>query len=71
MAREKLINISLGDTRQVNNKYPADVVQMLPQITRLKTRTRRSLHNVLQNPQKADKIFDLIDAVIAEETTEE
>lgn len=71
VTREKLINISLGDTRKVNETYPADVVQMLPHLTRLKTKTRRSLYRVLQNPQKADKICDLIDAINGEDNHEE
>ncbi len=29
---EKLVNISFGDTRKVENEYPADVVEMLSQI---------------------------------------
>ena len=62
VTREKLINVKFGDTRQVDGEYPADVVEMLPKIAALKTDARKSLKNVLDN-KKADKVFDLMDAV--------
>jgi hypothetical protein len=64
VTREKLVNVKFGDTRKVEDEYPADVVEMLPKITGLKAGTRKSLKNVLDNPKKADKVLDLIDAVI-------
>jgi hypothetical protein len=64
VTREKLVNVKFGDTRKVENEYPADVVEMLPKIASLKTGTRKSLKNVLDNPKKADKVLDLIDAVV-------
>ena len=60
--REKLVNVTFGDTRKVEGEYPADVVEMLPQIAGLKAGTRKSLKNVLEN-KKADKVLDLMDAV--------
>lgn len=71
ITREKLVNISFGDTRKVEGEYPADVVEMLPQIAGLKAKTRKSLKNVLDNPKKADKVLDLMDAVISEKPEEE
>ncbi len=62
ITREKLINVKFGDTRKVDEEYPADVVEMLPKIASLKTSTRKSLNNVLDS-KKADKVFDLMDAV--------
>ena len=61
--REKLVNVTFGDTRKVEGEYPADVVEMLPQIAGLKAGARKSLKNVLEN-KKADKVLDLMDAVI-------
>jgi hypothetical protein len=66
-----LINVSFGDTRKAEGEYPADVVEMLPKIAGLKAKTRKSLKNVLDNPKKADKVLDLMDAVISEKTDEE
>lgn len=69
--REKLIHVSFGNTSQVEGEYPADVVEMLPQIASLKARTRRSLKTLLDQPQKADKVLELIHAVLTDETAEE
>jgi hypothetical protein len=63
VTREKFINVKFGDTRKVDAEYPADVVDMLPKIAGLKTGARKSLKNVLEN-KKADKVLDLMDAVI-------
>jgi hypothetical protein len=71
ITREKLIHVSFGDTRKAEGEYPADVVEMLPQIAGLKTKTRKSLKNVLDNPKKADKVLDLMEAVVSEKSDEE
>ncbi len=71
VTREKLVSIQFGDTRAVDNEYPAEVVEMLPQIANLKTKTRKSLKNILNNPKKADTVLDLMDAVVSEETDKE
>lgn len=63
VTREKLINVKFGDTKAVDAEYPDDVVDMLPKIASLKADTRRSLKNVLEN-KKADKVLDLMDAVV-------
>jgi hypothetical protein len=63
VTREKLINVKFGDTRSVDNEYPVDVVEMLPKIAGLKADARKSLKNVLEN-KKADKVLDLMDAVV-------
>jgi hypothetical protein len=63
VTREKFINVKFGDTRAVDNEYPADVVEMLPKIAGLKADTRKSLKNVLDH-KKADKALDLLDIII-------
>jgi hypothetical protein len=63
VTREKLVNVKFGDTRKVETEYPADVVEMLPKIAGLKADARKSLKNVLEN-KKADKVLDLMDAVV-------
>ncbi len=68
--REKLVNLKFGDTRKVEEEYPADVVEMLPQIAGLKSKSRKSLKNVLDN-KKADTVLDLMDAVVSEKPDEE
>lgn len=69
--REKLVKVSFGDTRKAEGEYPADVVEMLPAIVSLKSTSRKSLRNVLNNPKKAETILDLIEAVVSGEKTEE
>ena len=71
ITREKLVKLSFGDTRAVDGEYPGDVVAMLPQITRLDRRRRRSLRKILAHPGKASNILDLLDAVVSDETDEE
>jgi hypothetical protein len=71
ITREKLVSVSFGDTRKAEGEYPADVVEMLPQIAGLKSKTRKSLKNVLNNPKKTDKVLDLMDAVVSEKPEEE
>jgi len=66
ITREKLVNVKFGDTRKVDDEYPADVVEMLPKIASLKAGARKSLKNVLEN-KKADKVLDLIDEVVKKE----
>jgi hypothetical protein len=64
--REKLVNVKFGDTRKVEDEYPADVVEMLPKIAGLKLEARKSLRNVLEN-RKADRLLDLMDEVTNKE----
>ena len=71
VTREKLINVSFGDTRKPDGEYPVDVVAMLPKIAGLKSKSRKSLSSVLENPQKAEKVLGLMDAVISDEKNEE
>ena len=63
ITREKWINVKFGDTRRVDEEYPADVVAMLPKIAGLKPDARKSLNKVLEN-KRAHKVLDLMDAVI-------
>lgn len=61
--REKFINVKFGDTKAVDAEYPADVVDMLPQIASLKADARKSLKNVLET-KKAEKVLNLMDEVV-------
>lgn len=63
VTREKLVKVSFGDVRKLDAEYPADVVEMLPQIAELKAGTRKSLKNVLEH-KKADKALDLLGTII-------
>lgn len=69
--REKLVSVSFGDTKKAGEEYPAEVVDMLPAISKLKPQSRKSLKNILDNPKKTEKVLGLIDEVISEEKKEE
>jgi hypothetical protein len=60
--REKFVNLKFGNTRKVEQEYPADVVEMLPKIAGLKPDARKSLRNVLDN-KRANKVLNLMDEV--------
>jgi hypothetical protein len=63
VTREKLVRVKFGDVKQAGDAYPAEVVEMLPAITTLKSNSRKALKQVLESP-KAEKVLDLMDAVI-------
>ena len=67
ISNEKLINVTFGDTKKVGNEFPSEAVDMLPAISKLNTKSRKSLKKVLDNPEKAGKVLDLIDEIISEE----
>jgi hypothetical protein len=54
-------------TERIEGEYPADVVDLLPGLTNLKSTSRKSLKNILDNPDKSDKVLGLIDAVITDD----
>lgn len=66
VTREKLVSVRFGDTKAVDAEYPADVVEMLPQISGLKPGTRKALKSVLES-KKAEKALDLLDTLISKE----
>lgn len=68
---EKLVNVTFGDTKKADGEYPAEVVDMLPGIAGLKSKSRKTLNNILQDPQKSEKVLDLIDEIVSEEKSEE
>lgn len=69
-SREKLVKVVFGEVKNAGTEYPAEVVDLLPAIAKLKPGTRKALKNVIENP-KAGKVLGLMDAVLTEEKTEE
>ena len=69
LKREGLVNISFEDPKRVpvQKKYPADVVEMLSDVSRLKPASRRILKNILAKPQVAADLLASIDKLIHEE----
>jgi hypothetical protein len=69
LKREGLINVSFEDPKRVpvQKKYPTDVVEMLPGLSRLKPASRRILQNILAKPQVAADLLASIDKLTHEE----
>jgi hypothetical protein len=63
VTHEKLVSVQFGDVKQAGDEYPAEVVEMLPALTNLKSNSRKALKQVLESP-KAEKVLDLMDAVV-------
>jgi hypothetical protein len=68
---EKLVKVSFGDTKTTGEEFPADVVDMLPSLSKLKASTRQSMKKMLDNPKKTEKVFGLIDEILTDEKDEE
>jgi hypothetical protein len=68
---ERLVKVSFGDTKPVAGDYPADVVDMLPSLSKLKVSTRQSLKRLMDNPGKTEKVFGLIDEILTDKKEEE
>jgi hypothetical protein len=71
LVHEKMVKVSFGDTRRVENEYPADLVEMLPALSGLKPQARRSLLGILRNPGKTEKVLGLIDEIVSDTKSEE
>jgi len=59
MRREGWIKVSFEDPKKirVQEKYPADVIALLPEINRLKSPARQALSDILAKPQAASDLF--------------
>ncbi len=61
VSREGLIRVSFKETKPVEGEFPADVVDMVPQIARLKPNARKSLRRLLEKPEATAEVFTSID----------
>ncbi len=68
LRKEGLLSISFQETKQIKGRFPADVVDMLPDIARLKPASRRTLRSLLVKPQTAS---DLIASIKKQSESEE
>ncbi len=57
--------------RTVEGEYPAEVLEMLPALSRLKLQTRNALKKILNNPNKTDKVLNLVDTLVSDESEEQ
>ncbi len=58
---EKLVVVSFKETRPVEGQYPADVVDMVPALVRLKPAARQSLRRLLGKPEAAAELLSSLD----------
>ena len=58
--REGWIKISFQETKQIKESYPADVVDMIPDLTKLKPAARKDLRKLLSKPGTAAELFALV-----------
>ena len=72
LKREGLINISFDDPKKVpvTAKYPADVVDLLPTISKMKPGSRKILHKILTKPQAAAELLTSIEKLTEMEPKE-
>jgi hypothetical protein len=61
ITREGLVRVSFKDTKPVDGEYPTDVVDMVPDLARLKPGARRSLQRMLKKPDAAADLMDAVD----------
>ena len=69
--KEKLVNVTFGDTKKIEGEYPEEIVDMLPAIKQLNPKMRKSLKNVLDQPDKADKVLRFFDEITEDERKED
>ena len=62
---EVKLHRSPAQTQRIEGEYPADVLELLPALTNLKTQSRKSLKHILNQPEKSDKVLGLIDAIVS------
>lgn len=61
VTREGLIRVSFKDTKPVTGEYPNDVVEMVPDLAKLKPGARKSLQRMLRKPAAAADLLDAVD----------
>ena len=72
MRREGWVKVSFQDTKQIQatkrpGGYPADVVEMVPEIAKLKPDARKNLRQILAKPGTAAELFASIAKLIKPE----
>ncbi len=72
LQREGIVKLSFEDPKKlaVEKKYPADLVELLPELSRLKPEARKALRNILAKPAVAADIFGSIDKLTQKEPVE-
>jgi len=61
ISHEGLVRISFKDTKPVEGEFPADVVEMVPSIAKLKPGARKALRRLLEKPEATAEVLTSID----------
>jgi len=61
---EGLVRISFKDTKSIEGEYPSDIVDMVPDIARLKAPARKSLRRLVQNPEAAEALLSSLEKLM-------
>jgi hypothetical protein len=65
--REGWLKLSFQDTKTIQGSFPADVVDMLPEIAKLKPAARKDLGSILAKPATAAELFALVTKLTGKE----
>jgi len=71
ISHEGLIRVSFKDNKPVEGEYPADVVDMVPQISKLKPNARKSLRRLLEKPDATAEVLTSIDKLTAGKSSDQ
>ncbi len=64
---ERLVTVSFRETKPVAAEYPSDVVDMVPDLAKLKPGARKSLQKMLKKPTAAASLLDAVDRLTQEQ----
>jgi hypothetical protein len=65
--RERWITVSFEEKKAIEGEYPTDVVEMVPQIAKLKPQARKSLRRLLGKPEATTELLASIDKLIQDD----
>jgi hypothetical protein len=71
ISREGLVRVSFKDNKSVEGEYPADVVDMVPSIAKMKPNARKSLRRLLEKPDAAADVLTSIDKLTEDKSAEQ
>ena len=71
ISREGLVKVSFKDTKPIEGDYPADVVEMVPQIAKLKPNARKSLRRLLEKPDATAEVLTSIDKLTEDKSSDQ
>ena len=67
--REGWFKVSFQDTKTIQGSFPADVVDMVPELAKLKPAARKDLRQILANPGLAAELFAFVNKLTGKENT--